>query len=338
MSTFFQFLRRPQKAANIPNPKSEIRNPHLLFLPFLLSLLLSPPIVQAQTLAPTPVPAAPAATPPSDITIIRNLPYVPHAAPRQCLDLYIPWQSGPPRPLIAYIHGGAWRTGSKDYCPARRLVPLGYVAASIEYRFSQDAPFPAQIEDCKAAIRWLRAHARQYNIDPTRIGVWGASAGGHLVALLGVTGQVTDFDIGPNLDQSSAVQCVVDFFGPTDFLHYGDPAKLDSPGNAVDQLLGGPVATHQPLARSASPADFVTRDAAPFLILHGDRDPLVPLQQSEELSADLQKAGVECTLRVIPGAGHGGPGFNAPDSQKLIVDFLGRHLKPQLPGKKPPAS
>jgi acetyl esterase/lipase len=266
---------------------------------------------------------------------------VPNAAPRQRLDLYLPAQaSSNPLPLIVYIHGGAWRAGSKDDCPGRRLVPLGYAAASIEYRFSQDAPYPAQIEDCKAAIRWLRAHSHQYGIDPTRIGVWGASAGGHLVALLGVTGHISDFDTGANLDQSSAVQCVVDFFGPTDFLHYGDvPAPdLDAAGSAIEQLLGGPVSTHQALARSASPVDFVTRDAAPFLILHGDHDPLVPLQQSQELNADLQKAGVESTLRVVAGGGHGGAGFNAPANRKLIVDFLDRHLKPLVPAKKPPTS
>ena len=262
---------------------------------------------------------------------LRDLPYVPNAAPRQRLDIYLPAsaQAGAPRPLIVWIHGGAWRIGTKDDCPAARLVSLGYAAASIEYRFSQDAPFPAQIEDCKAAIRWLRAHSREYGIDPSRIGVWGASAGGHLVALLGVTGHVSDFDTGPNLDQSSAVQCVIDFFGPTDFLHYGDPPDtFSSLGNAVAQLLGGPFSTHQALARSASPIYFVTRDAAPFLILQGDHDPLVPMEQSVALNAALQKAGVPGTLHIVKGGGHGGPGFSTPEVRKLIVDFLARYLKP----------
>jgi acetyl esterase/lipase len=255
---------------------------------------------------------------------------VPDAGPRQRLDLYLPAQPGPPRPLVVYIHGGGWRGGSKNECPARPLVRLGYVVASAEYRFSQDATWPAQIQDCKAAIRWLRANAVQYGIDPKRIGVWGASAGGHLVALLGVTGNITDFDTAPNHDQSSAVQCVVDFFGPSDFLHYGDVPgpKLDTANSPVDQLLGGSVATHQALARSASPVYFVTKDAAPFLILHGDHDPMVPLQQSQELNADLQHAGVESTLQVIPGGGHGGPGFSNPASRKLIVSFLDRYLRP----------
>ena len=261
--------------------------------------------------------------------VLHDLAYVPNAAPRQRLDLYLPAKPGPPRPLIAYIHGGAWRGGSKDQCPAGSLLPLGYAVASIEYRFSQDAIYPAQIEDCKAAIRWLRAHSAEYGIDPKRVGVWGASAGGHLVALMGVTGHVSDFDTGENLDQSSAVQCVVDFFGPTDFLHYGlvPNPRLDAPDSAVAQLLGGQVTTHHAEARRASPVYFVTKDAAPFLILHGDHDPLVPLQQSQELLADLQKEAVECTLKVVIGGGHGGPGFNTPANQKLIVDFLERHLK-----------
>jgi len=304
----------------------------------LILATLALPCVHAQDLAQPPTRPAASTTPAPAVTLIRDLPYVPNAAPRQRLDLYLPAQPGQSRPLVVYIHGGAWRGGSKDECPARGLIHLGYAVASIEYRFSQDAPWPAQIQDCKAAIRWLRAHAREYGFDPKRIGVWGASAGGHLVALLGVTGHVTDFDTGPNLDQSSAVQCVVDFFGPTDFLHYGDPAKLDTPGNAVDQLLGGPVSTHQALARSASPDYFVARDAAPFLILHGDHDPLVPLQQSQELNADLQKAGIESTLRVIVGGGHGGPGFGTPENRKLVLDFLNRHLNPLPPEKAMPAS
>jgi len=303
-------------------------------MPFLfLILLLLLPAARAQDLAQPSAGASPSpsAVAPAAIHVIHDLPYLPGATPRQRLDLYLPGQPGPARPLVAYIHGGAWRSGSKDPCPASRLVPLGYAVASIEYRFSQDAPFPAQIQDCKAAIRWLRAHSGEYGIDSHRIGVWGASAGGHLVALLGVTGHPGDFDTGPNLDQSSAVQCVVDFFGPTDFLHYGDvPAEeLDSPGNAIVQLLGGPLSTHQAQARAASPVYYVTGGAAPFLILQGDHDPLVPLQQSQEFNAGLQKAGVESTLRVIPGAGHGGTGFGTPEIRKLIADFLARHLKPQ---------
>ncbi|MGA3169944.1 MAG: alpha/beta hydrolase [Chthoniobacteraceae bacterium] len=269
--------------------------------------------------------------------VLLNIPYVPNGSPGQRLDLYLPAQPGPPSPLVVWIHGGAWRAGSKDVCPARILVPFGYAAASIEYRFSQEAVFPAQIEDCKAAIRWLRAHAAEYNIDPARIGVWGASAGGHLVAMLGVTGNIRDFDVGANLNESSAVQCVVDYFGPVDFLHYGPPGKvnLDGLDSAVDELLGGPVAADQARARRASPVYYVTGHEPPFLILQGDRDPLVPYQQSQELEAVLLKAGDQATLKMIPGAGHGGPGFNTPQIWSLVGVFTNRWLRPERPHASP---
>jgi acetyl esterase/lipase len=302
----------------------------LLRVLLLVAVLLVPGARAQNVVRPSVKAAAPPALAP-DARIVRDLPYVPNATARQRLDLFLPLQPGAPRPLVAWIHGGAWNSGSKDGCPARRLVPLGYAVASIEYRFSQDAPYPAQIEDCKAAIRWVRANAAAYGIDARRIGVWGGSAGGHLAALLGVTGHMSDFDTGPNLDQSSAVQCVVDFFGPTDFLHYGQvpTERLDGPASAAAQLIGGPISTHPVQARRASPVYFVEKDAAPFMIFHGQRDPIVPLQQSQELNAALKKAGVESSLRVIAGGGHGGPGFGTPENQALIIDFLDRHLKPR---------
>jgi acetyl esterase/lipase len=295
-----------------------------------LAIALAPLSSGAQSVAQAPTPAMQAPEMPG-VRVLRDVPYVPAAGPRQRLDLYLPeTASGPATalPLVAYIHGGAWRAGSKNGCPARPLVHMGYAVASIEYRFSQDAPFPAQIEDCKAAIRWLRANAKQYHIDPAHIGVWGASAGGHLVALLGVTGTDRQFDVGANLDQSSAVQCVVDFFGPADFLHGPlKGAQFDQPGNVLYQLFGGPLSTHEALAQSASPVTYVNKSDPPFLILHGDMDQTVPLQQSEELNADLQNAGVESTLQIVAGSGHGGKGFFSQENRKLIIDFLNRHLK-----------
>ena len=173
----------------------------------------------------------------------------------QKLDLYLPPESDAAvRPLVVWIPGGGWIGGSKKGALGKQLLSRGYSLASIEYRFSQEAIYPAQIEDCKAAIRWLRAHASDYHIDPKHIGVWGASAGGHLVALLGTTGNIKDFDVGGNLDQSSDVQCVVDWFGPTDFLKWGDSSdiKLDNPTSPVAKLLGGTVTTRLDLARSAA--------------------------------------------------------------------------------------
>ena len=268
---------------------------------------------------------------PKDVKALRDLPYVEGGHEQNRLDLYLPEKADGRLPLVVWIHGGGWQGGNKENCPAVSFATKGYAVASVNYRLSQHAIFPAQIEDCKAAIRWLRANAATYGIDARRIGVWGGSAGGHLAALLGVTGHMSDFDTGPNLDQSSAVQCVLDFFGPTDFLHYGavPMERLDGPTSAAAQLIGGPISTHPVQARRASPVYFVGKDAAPFLIFHGGRDPIVPLQQSQELNAALEKAGVESSLHVIAGGGHGGTGFGTPEIQALIIGFLDRHLKPR---------
>lgn len=265
---------------------------------------------------------------PSGARELRDVPYVSGGHERQRLDLFLPPEDGAAHPLVVWIHGGGWEGGNKDRCPAKPLVAKGYAVASLNYRLSQHATYPAQIEDCKAAIRWLRAHAAEHGIDKERVGVWGASAGGHLVALLGTTGHVRDFDVGENLDQSSRVQCVIDWFGPADFLHYGDPPwrGLDYPKGVVAKLLGGTVSADPERARRASPVYFVQADAAPFLIMQGDRDNLVPLQQSELLHAALTKAGVESTLQVYPGAGHGGGPFGSPEALRLMGDFLNKHL------------
>src|SRR5262249_12628746 len=148
--------------------------------------------------------------------IHRDLPYVTGGHQRQTLDLYLP-SAEQPVPLIIWIHGGAWRVGSKEDDLPLDYLAQGCAVASINYRLSQHALFPAQIEDCKAAVRWLRANATRFKLDPQRFGAWGPSAGGHLAALLGTTGAVRAFEVGANLVVSSRVQAVVDYFGPTDF-------------------------------------------------------------------------------------------------------------------------
>ena len=261
---------------------------------------------------------------------LLDLPYVTNGHRRQKLDLYLP--AKPTGPLLVWIHGGGWRAGSKDNPPGLAFVNGGVAVASLEYRFSQDAIFPAQIEDCKAAIRWLRAHAKEYGFDPKRVAVWGASAGGHLTALLAVTGQVRDFDVGENLDQSSAVQCAVDLFGPADFPAY-DPALPDpmvqreNPESVLALLLGGPLSKKMELARRASPVTWVTKDAAPMLIMQGSIDPLVPMDQSQRLADKLKAAGAEVKLDIIEGAGHGRKEFWATEKLKAIAVFLVDHLK-----------
>jgi acetyl esterase/lipase len=259
----------------------------------------------------------------------RDLTYVTDGHHRQKLDLYLP-KAEKKLPLIIWIHGGAWLAGSKTYGVPLNYLADGYAVASINYRLSQHAIFPAQIQDCKAAVRYLRANAQKYNLDPNCFGAWGPSAGGHLVALLGATGDVNDFDIGENLTVSSRVQAVADYFGPTDFLQMDEHRLPDgmihnTPDSPESQLVGGPIQENKEKVAKANPITYVTKDDAPFLIVHGDSDPLVPHHQSELLEAVLRKAGVPVSFYTVKGAGHGG--FTDPNVPKLTKEFFDKHLK-----------
>jgi len=294
-----------------------------------LVLLLAALSAQAQ-LPPAP-PETPPTPLPSGVRAVRDLAYVPGGHERQKLDLYLPEKSAGPLPVVLWIHGGAWLMGSKDNCPVVFLATHGYAVASVGYRLSMQALFPAQIEDCKAAVRWLRANAKEYGLDTNRIGAWGASAGGHLVALLDTTGGMRDFDVGENLDQSSRVQAVVDFFGPADLLKLGEQSGTnsvinhDAPDAPEARLIGGRLKDNPDKANRASPVTYVSKDAAPMLIVHGDADPLVPHEQSEELYDALKKAGADVQLHIVKGGGHG-TGFPS-EVGKLVVKFFDEHLK-----------
>ena len=267
---------------------------------------------------------------PENTVVHRDLAYVPGGHERQKLDLYLP-QSNVPLPLIINIHGGAFRMGSKEMGVPTEYLSRGYAVASINYRLSQHAVFPAQIEDGKAAVRWLRANAPKYGLDPNRFAAMGSSAGGHLAAMLGTTGDVPEFDLGDNLNQSSAVQAVVDHFGPTDFLqmdsHRLPNGQLHDPADSPEsQLVGGPIQENREKTARANPITYVTRNDPPFLICHGDADPLVPHHQSELLVAALEKAGVPVTFYTVKGGGHGR--FNDPKVAELTREFLATQLKP----------
>jgi acetyl esterase/lipase len=266
-----------------------------------------------------------------------NLEYVAGGHARQRLDLFVPTNADTPLPVIVWVHGGAWMGGSKDGGgPALPFAGKGYAVASINYRLSQHAVFPAQIEDCKGAIRWLRANAKTYNLNPERIGVWGASAGGHLVALLGTSGGVEDREgKGGNLDQSSRVQAVVDFFGPTDFLQMdahalpGARLKHDVPTSPESRLIGGAIQENVEKVGRANPIKYVTKDAPPFLIVHGEQDPLVPCHQSELLYQALKQVRSDVTFYKIAGSGHGSPEFHTDMMRAAVQAFFDKHLKPR---------
>jgi acetyl esterase/lipase len=228
-------------------------------------------------------------------------------------------------PVVVWIHGGGWQGGNKE-SGIRLLAPFaerGYFCASAEYRLSGEAKFPAQIEDCKCAIRFLRAKAKPFHLDPDRIGVWGASAGGHLVALLGTSAYVKELEgKGGWPEYSSRVQAVCDFCGPSDLaVLAGNSKNANSP---IAKLLGGPPADQKEKAVLANPITHLTKDAPPFLIVHGDMDKTVPLAQSELLRDALKKSGVPVTLHVAVGQGHG---LSGPQLAQLVQDFFDRQLK-----------
>ncbi|MFG0266602.1 MAG: alpha/beta hydrolase fold domain-containing protein [Rhodopirellula sp. JB055] len=245
-------------------------------------------------------------------------------------------ESKPSEPLPAYvwIHGGGWQAGSKEggINQVARIVAEGFVGATIEYRLTGEAPFPAQIEDCKCAIRFLREHADEYGIDPDRIAVGGSSAGGHLVALLGTSGDVEELEgSGGWPDQSSRVQAVVDLYGPTDFSKFVTTKGFEShnrEGSPESKLLGGgEVLGNDEGIRRVNPITYIDDDDPPFLIIHGTSDPVVPANQSQLLHKALEDAGVENKLHLIQGAKHGGREFAAPEIRDMITTFLKETLQ-----------
>ncbi|MCB1091541.1 MAG: alpha/beta hydrolase [Verrucomicrobiae bacterium] len=247
------------------------------------------------------------------------------------LDLYLPAKMDPKPPLVVFIHGGGWRNGSFKNCSVPWLTESGYAVASIGYRLTDVATYPAQVQDCKGAIRWLRAHAGEFGYDATRIGAVGTSAGGYLVAMLGTTGGESDLegDVGGNTDQSSAVQAVVDYYGPTDFVarSKNQPKKTEVEGSPVRLLLGGPVSEKTELARQASPLNHVDAKDAPLLAIHGEKDTTVFIEHSRWFVDAHQKAGVEANLIVLPESGHGGKEYFEPPIRKKVVAFLDRILR-----------
>jgi acetyl esterase/lipase len=245
------------------------------------------------------------------------------------LDLYLPKaKSEKPRPCVVWIHGGGWQGGNKS-SGASRALPYAasgdYVGASVGYRLTDVAIWPAQIHDCKAAIRYLRANSQKLGIDADKIGVWGSSAGGHLVSLLGTSGDVKDVegDLGTT-GAGSRVACVVNFCGPTDFIAFGqDNPGLSKPGGPVYKLFAGPPSEKEDAAKQASPVTYTSKDDPPFLHLHGTDDKTVPVNQAEKLDAALKKAGVSTTFVKIEGGGHG---FGGPQVDARVKAFFDKHL------------
>lgn len=268
---------------------------------------------------------------PDGVKAERDLEYARAGDAKLLLDLYLPEKDDGPRPLVVWVHGGSWRAGNKEGCPAVPMVARGYAVASLNYRLTDIAPFPAQIADCRAAIRWLRAHADRYHLDKDRIGAWGASAGGHLVALLGMADDAPEWDnVGDHTDQPSRVQAVCDYFGPTDFTRLPDNPRVAAADSVLGKLLGGPPGEKKEEARRASPISYASKDDPPFLIVHGDQDRTVQLEQSRKLERALKEAGADAQLLVVKGGGHGFRGETEPSPDEIrdtVFSFFDRHLK-----------
>lgn len=253
------------------------------------------------------------------------------------LDLYLPKNVAKPYPVIVWIHGGGWVGGSKENPTAASMVQQGYAVVSINYRLSGQAIFPAQIQDCKATIRWIRANAAQYGFDSERIGTWGSSAGGHLAAMLGTAGDVDSLEgtVGGNLPFSSRVQAVCDWYGPANLPTMCDfPSSIDhcAPTAPEALLIGGALKDNLAKAIAASPATYVSANDPPFLIQHGTNDMTVPFHQSVELDSALQAVGVNVQFQPIANTGHGGGGFAADSTRRQVLEFFDRHLKSPTTG------
>lgn len=255
-----------------------------------------------------------------------DIPYATVDGETLALDLYMPAGTNKP-PLLVYVHGGAWRSGSKDSVSLIDLVDHGIAIASVSFRQTTTAPMPAQVHDLKGAVRFLRANADRYGFDPNRIGTTGVSSGAHLAALVGVTNGSDEHEgsTGGNTEVSSDVQAVVSYFGAsnlTTILQQSTPRGISLREPSLELLLNGGPDQNESLARLASPVFHIDSSDPPLYLLHGDLDPQMPVNQTLELYGAAQQAGVPVRLEIVHGAGHGGAGFFDAETTAAVASFL----------------
>ena len=272
----------------------------------------------------------PASSPYGAATVTRNIPYATNATSQQNFDLILPQKNhGQPFPLVVWIHGGAWMLGSKEWNNVKYLVQHGYAIASIDYRYTTEARFPAQIQDCNAALNFILTHATNYGINPQRFIVAGGSAGGQLALLLGMARQEKVF----GADTSIKPAAILDFFGPTDFNQMKRDLTLIQSEKGLElfqdagsKLLGAPPGQAVDQARIASPMTYVSASSPPVLIIQGGKDDLVPAAQSQRLHEALNQAGVKNQFVLVAEAGHDGAPFSTPEMASKVVGFLNEVL------------
>lgn len=296
---------------------------------FLWTCCVTVGLVSAQLALAQEKKAAPEFKPPESIVFEPDIEYGRAGERSLKLDVARPKNQGDTvLPVIVFIHGGGWQAGSKEggrWAIAGFAASGNYVGVTVGYRLTDVAIWPAQIHDCKAAIRWVRANATKYHIDTNKIGAIGSSAGGHLVALLGTSGDVKELEgENGNPGYSSRVSCVVDFCGPSDFPHFNEQ-KGNGGRSAVAKLFGGDPTEHLAAARAASPVTWASKDDPPFLIIHGTQDATVPFAQSVAMAGSLKQEGVPVTFIKVEGGGHGGLGV--PEVVSRQRAFFEKHLR-----------
>jgi acetyl esterase/lipase len=325
-------VRELRKKNKIPKSMKSISYRHMQSLLPLLLLVASPAFGEQLSAKKQSVLTA---ADRSQVEVRLDQPYAGNENPKQMLDVFLPKKrnSDKPLPVIVMIHGGAWQRGDRlNYASTGiQLARKGnYAAVGVSYRLTDEAKWPAQVHDCKAAIRWIRAHAKELNLDSDKIAVWGSSAGGHLCSLLGTSGDVKELegDLGPNTSFSSRVHCVVNLCGPQDFTkallfdEEGQPVWKD---RAVSALLGGQAPDKPAEAQAASPLTHVTQDDPPFITFHGTKDKRVAFLHAEAIHAALQKAGITSLLVPITDGKHSS--IRHPDVKVRGMQFVDKVLR-----------
>lgn len=271
---------------------------------------------------------------PEGTHIYNNLSYANDTIKKHLLDIYIPAKIKEKFPLVVWIHGGAWMSNDKyadmDYMKTtlRRIIEQGYAVASIDYRFSTTAVFPAQIQDCSLALDFLFKQADKYKLDTSNFALMGFSAGGHLASLMALAGNnhVEKFYNGGE-DPSYKIKAVVDFYGPSDFLAMAGNADINQTNDPISMLLGASVIKRPDLARIASPTTYIDRNDPPFLIIHGEKDDMVPNAQSRLMKSYLDLVDVKNELIIVKNAPHYGAMFDSEEIRNRIFVFLDTFLK-----------
>ena len=267
----------------------------------------------------------------SAVITTKDIEYARVADEALLLDLYRP-DTTAAAPLLVYVHGGGWEAGAKTPMPLTALVERGFAIASLDFRPASRARFPGQVHDIKAAVRYLRATAAQHGYDASRIGIVGASSGAHLAALVGVTNGHKELEgnLGGHTGTSSDVQAIVSYFPATNLttiLAQSTPFGLRVREPALQRLLGALPDANEADAKLASPVFHVDANDPPLLLLHGDQDPQMPINQSHELQGVYERTGLESKFIVVHGAAHGGDAFYSDANIASVAEFLDRHLR-----------